>query len=392
MRQEDRWLLPDGIDQALPAQAARIERLRREVLDLFVSWGYELVLPPLVEYLESLLTGLGSDLDLQTFKLTDHMTGRLMGIRADMTPQVARIDSHALKREVPSRLCYLGPVLHTRAGGFAGSRNPLQVGAELYGHKGLESDIEVLKLMVETLRLAQQPDLLVNVSHIGIFRGLIERLGVDAEREGLLFDALQRKNPDELQTLLDGADGALASAFISLTDLSGGAEILAQARQVLANVGEEVTAALEELARIAELVPNGASEVELHFDLAELRGYHYHTGVMFEAYVPGQGAAVAWGGRYDDVGSAFGRSRPATGFSSDLKVLAHMMPTGVDSRAAIFAPDSDDPELHDEVARLRAGGHCVVSALPNQTGDAAMMGCERELAKLDDAWTIRDVE
>jgi len=394
MTLQDRWLLPDGIDEAMPPHAASIERLRRDILDLFASWGYELVMPPLVEYLESLLTGLGSDLDLQTFKFTDHLTGRLMGIRADITPQVARIDSHTLKREVPARLCYLGPVLHTRSGGFAGSRNPLQAGAELYGHKGLASDLEVLNLMLETLRLAGQPKVLVSVGHIGIFKGLSARLGVSAEQEAALFDALQRKSSGELQQLLENADASDRAAFIELTELNGGAAILDEARVVLANAGHEVGEALAELQRIADRVTGNLGAAELHFDLGELQGYRYHTGVMFEAYVPGQGAAVAWGGRYDDVGSVFGRARPAIGFSTDLKHLARIgsAKTERDVRAAIFAPSDEDPALSEEIARLRARGECVVVAFADQSGDAVALGCTRALRKTNKGWSIKDIE
>ena len=394
MTVRDRWLLPEGIDEVLPPEAAHIERVRRGVLDLFESWGYELVKPPMIEYLESLLTGLGSDLDLQTFKLIDQATGRSMGIRADMTPQVARIDAHTLKRDVPTRLCYLGSVLHTLPDGFAGSRNPLQMGAELYGHAGLESDVEILCLMVETLRLTGQASVFVNLGHIGIFRGLIQRAGIAAADESRVFDALQRKSVTDLVATLGelGVADAYAGEIAALVELNGNVEVLASARRGLADAGEQVHAGLEELEQIAALVAKRDPKVELHVDLAEMRGYHYHTGVMFEAFVAGQGRALAWGGRYDDIGEVFGRARAATGFSTDLKHLLsldaaaeHAAPGGV------FAPADDDPALAVLVRRLREQGERVIAALPGQDGAASEMGCDRELVMTDGEWRTREL-
>lgn len=392
--QNDRWLLPEGIEELLPAEAAALERVRRDVLDLYHAWGYELVIPPLIEYLESLLTGTGHDLDLQTFKLTDQLTGRLMGVRADMTPQVARIDTHRLKREVPSRLCYLGPVLHTRPDGFAGSRSPMQVGAELYGHGGPESDVEVLLLMVETLRTAGIGELHLDLGHVGIFRGLSAGAGLDAEREAALFDALQRKAVPEIRECL--AEWSVAEPWRgtleALATLNGDAADLERAANALADGGEAVQAALARLRVVAGEVAARLPGVPLHFDLAELRGYNYHTGVVFGAFVPGRGQAVAQGGRYDAIGRVFGRARAATGFSTDLKTLIALGPAQETPVRGIFAPCDDDPSLAARIKGLRQQGERVVTALPGQPGGAVEMGCDRSLVQQDGTWTVVPVE
>jgi ATP phosphoribosyltransferase regulatory subunit len=389
MLQNDRWLLPEGIEEVLPPQADQLEVLRRRLLDLFHVWGYELVIPPFIEYLESLLTGTGNDLDLQTFKLTDQITGRLMGVRADMTPQVARIDAHQLKRDVPSRLCYLGTVLHTRPQGHGATRCPLQVGAELYGHSGIESDIEVLRLMVETLRCVGLGKVHLDLGHVGIYRGLMRQLKVDKADEALLFDALQRKARPEIAEWLERVDLPAAShrMIASLADLHGDAAVLVEARQLLAGASGEVLAALDNLEAIAK-VAAALPDVELHFDLAELRGYHYHTGVVFAVFVPGQGQAIAQGGRYDDIGRVFGRARPATGFSTDLKRLLSLVPAQTGALRGIFAPGGSDPALDQMIAALRGQGERVIRALPGQQGDALAMGCDRELCRRDGGWQV----
>src|SRR3990172_5224690 len=304
MPDKDRWLLPEGIEDILPPQAERLEWLRRDLLDLFHGWGYELVIPPLVEYLESLLTGTGNDLNLQTFKITDQLTGRLMGVRADMTPQVARIDAHRLQRNTPTRLCYLGTVLHTRPDGFSRSRNPLQVGAELYGHAGIESDSEILTLMLEVLRLVGIPEVHIDLGHVGIFRGLAHAAGLTSAQEATLFEALQRKAKAEIEDLLAGLtiNAEQRRQLISLVDLNGGDEVLAEASKSLAKAGDEVKNALANLQSIATAARRQAPEIPLYFDLAELRGYHYYTGVVFAAFVPGHGQAVGPGGRYHGIG------------------------------------------------------------------------------------------
>ncbi len=389
MLQNDRWLLPEGIEEVLPPQADHLEVLRRRLLDLFHVWGYELVIPPFIEYLESLLIGTGNDLDLQTFKLTDQITGRLMGVRADMTPQVARIDAHQLKRDVPSRLCYLGTVLHTRPQGHGATRSPLQVGAELYGHSGIESDIEVLRLMVETLRCVGLGKLHLDLGHVGIYRGLLRQLNVDKADEALLFDALQRKAGAEIAEWLARVKlpDTYRTMIASLADLHGDAGVLVEARRVLAGSGAEVQAALDNLEAVASAAAT-LSDVELHFDLAELRGYHYHTGVVFAVFVPGQGQAIAQGGRYDDIGRVFGRARPATGFSTDLKRLLSLVPAQTGALRGIFAPGDSDPALDHLIAALRSQGERVIRSLPGQQGDAVAMGCDRELVRRDGSWQV----
>jgi ATP phosphoribosyltransferase regulatory subunit len=389
MVDNDRWLLPEGIDEILPPEAERHERVRRRLLDQFSGWGYELIMPPLVEYLESLLTGTGNDLDLRTFKLTDQLNGRLMGVRADITPQAARIDANRLHREVPTRLCYLGTVLHTRPQVHGGSRAPMQVGAELYGHGGPEADIEVLTLMVETLRAAGLEAVHLDLGHVGIFRGLARAARLDSPTEQALFDALQRKAKPEIGALLrDGAvDGRYVPMLAALADLHGGDAVLDEAGRLLADAGREVADALANLRRVAAAAAR-LPGVTLHFDLAELRGYHYHTGVVFAAVVAGQGQAVAQGGRYDDIGHVFGRARAATGFSADLRGLLAMLADDTPPIRGIFAPCVEDPVLDREVATLRAAGRRVVRELPGQTGGALEMGCDQELVRCEAGWRL----
>jgi len=391
MRQE-RWLLPPGIEEILPPRAQVMESLRRELLDLYASWGYELVIPPFVDYLDSLLTGTGQDLDLKTFKFTDQLSGRMLGARADMTPQVARIDAHHLRSDVPTRLCYLGTVLHTRADGFAGIRSPLQIGAEIYGHSGVESDVEVLRLALLTLETAGIEDLYLDLGHVGIFRGLARQAGLDGHREMALFEALQRKAVPELEALIDAyrLDAVQARMMLALATLNGN-NALDQAATELATAGPPVRAAVDHLRRVAEETHKWLPDVPVHFDLAELRGYHYKTGVVFAAFVPGWGQEIARGGRYDDIGRVFGRSRPAVGFSTDLNRLLHLG-TSIDARyqrpQRVFAPWSSDPDLQREIERLRREGRQVVTELPGQDKGARELGCEARLERADTGWVL----
>lgn len=390
----NRWLLPEGVDELLPEDAARMEGLRRRLVNLCHTWGYELVVPPLIEYLESLLTGMGSDLDLQTFKLTDQGTGRLMGVRADITPQAARIDAHRLKRDAPTRLCYVGPTLRTRSDGFGGSRSPLQLGAELFGHAGSESDLEILGLMLETLDRAQVPGVQLDVGHVGIYRGLVDGLGLDVMTEAALFDALQRKAEPELAALIAdlGLPKAAGARLLALPELAGGADILETARRRLEDAPPLVGAALDQLETIAGQLAERYPDTPVHFDLAELRGYRYHTGVVFAAYCPGHGRAVAQGGRYDEIGAVFGRSRPATGFSADLRQLVALTREPAPAAMGVFAPPENDPGLREAIRRLRAQGERVVQALPGQRGGAETAGCDRELRYVDGAWVAEERE
>ena len=390
MSDTEKWLLPEGIEEVLPPAAWRLECARRELLDLFSSWGYDLIMPPFIEYLESLLTGTGNDLDLQTFKLTDQLTGRMLGVRADMTPQAARIDAHAFKREAPTRLCYMGTVLRTRPDGFAGSRSPLQMGAELFGHAGIESDVEILSLVLEALGLMQVSDVHVDLGHVGIFRNLAAEAGLGEQQEVALFDALQRKAVTDISEILDasGATEQQRARLAVLAELNGGPEVLETARARLAGAGAAVMAALDNLNAIAAAMQQRAGATRLFFDLAELRGYRFHTGMVFAVFVPGRGQEIARGGRYDAIGKVFGRARAATGFSMDLKTLIDLSPRDPDSSAdAIVAPADADPELFAAVNKLRGDGERVVFELPGQK-DAAVPGCKRVLKKQNGSWVV----
>lgn len=394
MSNNDQWLLPEGIEEVLPPEAWRLERARREILDLFSGWGFELIMPPFIEYLESLLTGTGNDLDLQTFKLTDQLTGRLMGVRADMTPQAARIDAHPLKRDVPSRLCYTGTVLRTRPDGFAGTRSPLQVGAELFGHAGIESDVEILNLVLESLSVMGITEVHMDLGHVGIFRALAAEAGLDEQQETALFDALQRKASSEITGILaaSGATGDQGRRLACLAELNGGYEVLASARESLAGAGNEAMAALDNLCAIADAMRRSRADTVLFYDLAELRGYNFHTGMVFAVFVPGRGQEIARGGRYNDIGKVFGGARPATGFSMDLKTLVDLDTREYDlSDGAIFSPADSDPALIDTVRMLRAAGERVLFDLPGQYGDAAAMGCDRVIVLENDVWVVKPV-
>ncbi|UUY09980.1 ATP phosphoribosyltransferase regulatory subunit [Pseudomonas sp. J452] len=386
----DRWLLPDGIEEVLPPEAARIEAARRQVLDLFQCWGYEFVVTPHIEYLESLLTGAGQDLDLRTFKVTDPQSGRLMGFRADITPQVARIDAHTLRRAGPSRLCYAGSVLHAQPRALSTSRSPIQLGAELYGDASPASDVEVISLMLDMLELARVPDVHMDLGHVGIYRGLARAAELSGEVEQQLFDALQRKAVDEVAALTDNLPAALASMLRALAELCGGREVLELAQACLVDAPADVHAALDELVSIADELELRYPELPLYFDLGELRGYRYHTGAVFAAFVPGVGQSIAQGGRYDDIGADFGRARPATGFSTDLKTLVSLGSMQVDEPApGVWAPDSHDVYLWQAVQRLRREGVRVVQALPGQEiAAAAEAGCDRQLQLCDGRWQV----
>ncbi len=311
-----RWLLPEYIEDILPAEAARIEQLRRKILDLFFKHDYELVMPPLLEYTDSLLTGTGHDLELRTFKVVDQLSGRMMGLRADITPQVARIDAHLLNRKGVTRLCYCGSVLHTRPASPGATREPIQIGAELYGDAGVEADLEILRLLCNALQLARVRSARIAIGHVAVFRSLARAAQAGPELEAQLFEALQRKDVPELRNLSRALEAKIRTAILLLPELYGGAEVLAAAEKELPRIAG-ITGALATLRKLAR-----ACKLPLSFDLAELRGYHYHSGVVLDAYCDGVTGAVARGGRYDEVGKAFGRARPATGFSIYLRGLA----------------------------------------------------------------------
>jgi len=392
MSETERWLLPEGIDELLPEQAEQIEFLRRSILKLYQRWGYRYVMTPMVEYLESLLVGTGNDLSKHTFKLTDEMTGRLLGVRADITPQVSRIDAHRIKHDGPSRLCYAGPVLLTQPRELGGSRNPIQIGAELYGHDGIESDIEVLELMLSSLKRSGLKDISLDLGHVGIFRGLVGQYNIDGNLEDSLFDALQRKAKPEIAELTASQSGECQSAFLALADLNGGEEILSDAIKYLGTTNQSVLDALQELEDIYSGLKKRFSDINVHFDFAELRGYGYHTGVVFAAYVPGYWQAIAQGGRYDDVGKVFGRSRSATGYSMDLRAICQMLPDFKIEDYGIFAPAIEDAALEDKIHELREAGENVIRELPNQQVTAVEMGCKRILVKQANVWHVEELE
>ena len=391
MTTKQHWILPEGIEEVLPEQAARFEAMRRMLLDLYASWGYELVMPPTIDFIESLLTGTGHDLDLQTFKLVDQMSGRTLGLRADMTPQVARIDVHQLRRDVPTRLCYMGTVLRTRPESIGDSRSPLQVGAELYGHAGVESEVEILGLMLQTFSALEIDDIYLDLGNVDIYRGLAKQAGLSKEVESQLFDMLQRKAVTEINTLLDSldVDDKTKTMLAGLSSLNGDKSVFAQARKLLADADDSVQKAIDYLEKTAELMWQRYGDIKVHFDLSELHGYHYKTGVVFAAFVPQLGQAIARGGRYDDIGKIFGRARAATGFSTDLKVLNQLSNKQFASAERIFAPADEAPELKEKITELRNEGNVVIQQLPDVAADAKAMGCSKSLRLVDGQWLVK---
>ena len=382
------WLLHEFIEYVLPAEAARIEQLRRKLLDLFKVHGYQYVIPPTLEYLESLITGTGHDLDLATFKVVDQLTGRLMGIRADMTPQAARIDAHMLNQQGVSRLCYAGTVLRTKPDGLARTREPLQLGAELFGHAGIESDIEIQRLMIKALQLLGLEELHIDFSHAAIFEGLVKAGNVNADLEQALYVALQSKDKAAVAELAAELDAPIQQALISLTDLNGGVAILEKAESELPKL-PEIAQALANLSAVANKLSD--LNVQVSFDLGELRGYHYHSGVVFAAYAHGYTGPVAMGGRYDEVGIAFGRARPATGFSLDLRgVVSALAPASLPK--SILAPEGNDKSLLNKIEALRAEGLVVIQALPNSQTNVSELNCDTQLVARDGQWLIETLK
>jgi ATP phosphoribosyltransferase regulatory subunit len=384
----NRWLLPENISDILPSEARKIEDLRRIFLDRFQAYGYELVMPPMLEYLDSLLTGSGQDLNLKTFKLVDQISGRTLGLRADMTPQVARIDAHLLNRQGVTRLCYAGSILHTRAAAGSSSREQLQLGAEIYGHAGLEADLEIQALLNDVLNLSQVGEITLDMSHAGLLAAILGDFPPQSESLDALYSALQTKDLPGLNQVLKDWPSEVKSAVLALANLSGSPEkVLVQARQNLPKTAA-VKAALEELERLCAAVAGLPNSPQLNLDLSDLKGYQYHSGVMFAAYVEGLPVAIARGGRYDMVGKAFGRSRPATGFSLDIMTLARM--SKKDSRKnAILAPWSNDQTLSQEIAQLRSQGQVVIQLLPGHEQDGDEFHCDRELVSQKGAWVVK---
>jgi ATP phosphoribosyltransferase regulatory subunit len=391
------WLLPEGVHESLPDEAESLEVFRRQLIDLYASWGYRLVNPPLVEYMESLRIGMGSALDLQTVKITDQLTGRLMGVRADMTPQVARIDAHRMRDDTinnrPNRLCYIGTVLRTQATYQGGSRSPRQVGAELFGHAGIESDFEMISLMLETLKASGLDDIVLDIGHVGIARGLAKYVALSPEEEVLFFDMLARKSIPEIevwleQSQLSGSDADMLSA---LPTLNGSSDILESAKSKLLNAGRLVISAIEYLQSLTQLLTRYYPQLNINIDLAELRGYAYHTGIIYAVYTPQRGHAIASGGRYDGIGKAFNNNRAATGFSTDLHTLASLSPQDKRTkiRYAILAPYALDKALDNLITQLRQSGETVIRQLSENTNiTPKQQGCDRHIKQQNNQWLV----
>ena len=382
------WLLPENIADVLPSEARKIEELRRRLLDNFRLYGYEMVMPPMLEYLESLLTGAGQDTDLRTFKLVDQLSGRTLGVRADMTTQVARIDAHLLNRASVTRLCYAGSVLHTRPSGLHATREPIQIGAEIYGHAGLEADAEIQELALNSLALAGMQQVRLDLCHVGVLRAIIAHDEAARRQEAQLFALLEAKDVPGLQEITGAYRPQTRDALLALPSLYGDLSVIARARLCLPAL-PGIAAALDELQALVELAARHAGAA-VTIDLADLRGYHYHSGVMFAAYVPGLPNAVVRGGRYDHVGEAFGRARPATGFSLDLRELARLMP-GAERKRAIHAPWSTEAGLREKIAQLRQSGEIVIQSLPGHDNDQDEFDCDRAVEFSNGNWIIKNL-
>jgi ATP phosphoribosyltransferase regulatory subunit len=395
-RTSKRWLLPDGVQETLPPDAAEVELLRHRVLRTFERWGYDLVMPAMIEYRDSLLTGTAHALDTRTFALVDQLSGRQMGVRSDMTPQVARIDAHLLADDARhhrvSRLCYCGHLLHAIGDGINSSRTPLQIGAEIFGSDAAGADLEVVSLMIETLNAVGLNNFSVDIGHVGIFRSLVRNAALADDQENRLFDMLQRKSIPDLQLYLADLDldNPLAEQICQLALFNGDATVIERARRYFDGAPADLHASLDSMQDLVERLQLKYPDTAVHCDLAELRGYSYHTGLVFAAFLPGQGTEVARGGRYDDVGSVFGNARPATGFSADLLNLYQLTGAQGGARPGILAPDGDDEGLNETIARLRDEGERVVIDLSRGQIKPADQLCDRLLCKGDDGWTVTE--
>ncbi len=385
MVSDKRWLLPDGIDELLPEQAAAVEALRRALLDDCAGWGYRYVIPPLVEFTDSLLVGLGADLDVLTCKFSDRISGRTLGVRADITPQVARIDAHSLAEAGVTRLCYAGSTLHSTPQSVLSGRSPIQLGAELYGCADIAADLEVIDLMLTLLERAdtveQHGPVTLDVGHVGVYEAVLRDAGIDAEVADAVFDALQRKSLPDLEAVFAGEQSELQTLLVTLVNLHGGVDVLDRARDSLEGI-PDAQSALDQLEQVVATVAASHPDVAVYIDLAELRGFRYHTGLVFAAYLEGFGTAVAKGGRYDNVGAVFGRNRPATGFAFDLKALTAASGHQSGTESWISAPESTDPKLEARIRELRAAGRTVVLALNGQSDPR----CREQLVGVDGDW------
>lgn len=384
----DRWLLPDGVEDILPPKAEQIETLRSKLLELYHSWGYDLVMPPMMEYLESLLTGSGHDLNTQTFKVMDQLNGRMMGIRADMTPQVARIDAHSLAKDGVSRFCYAGQVLHTKPAHVMDTRNPIQLGAELYGHSGVSSDFEVVSLMLSSLSEVGVDSITLDLGHVGVFRSLMDKAQLSSDSESELFDILRRKALPELEAFIPQyfTDKALGNAVRQLAYLCGGPDVLSSVRELVSDLSDEAVSSVNQLDSLIERLQRDFPEVRIYIDLSELRGYNYHTGVVFSAFKTGGSQPLASGGRYDETGKVFGRARPATGFSLDLLKVVDVVERTVNKVKVILAPDQNSDDLTALIKAQRAQGNRVV----RQLMDSDVETCDATIDQVDGQWVVVD--
>jgi len=390
----NRWLLPDGVQETLPPDAQAVELLRQKILRTYHSWGYDLVMPAMIEYMDSLLTGTAHSLDTKTFALVDQLSGKQMGVRSDMTPQVARIDAHLLADDLHkpriSRLCYCGHLLHAQGEGITSSRTPLQIGAEIFGADSIAADIEVVSLMIETLHTAALKNISIDIGHVGIFRSLVRDTSLDIDQENRLFDMLQRKSIPELQQYLRelSIDDQLRNQFHQLALLNGDISILQQARNVYADCSDGLHQSIDHMEAVIEAVQSRFPRTLIHCDLSELRGYSYHTGLVFAAFLPGQGKEIARGGRYDDVGSVFGNARPATGFSADLINLYQLAGASSKQESGILAPEKDDVELDKIIQTLRQDGQRVIVDVSGGSSNPQHQQCNRKLVRQADGWVV----
>ena len=392
-----RWQLPDGVQETLPPDAAAVEALRHEILQVFHRWGYELVMPAMIEYMDSLLTGTAHSLDTRTFALVDQLSGKQMGVRSDMTPQVARIDAHLLadsaRQHRVARLCYCGHLLHATSDGLTSSRTPLQIGAEIFGSDAISADVEVVSLMVSTLHAVGLTEASIDVGHVGIFRNLVKNYGLDRDQESRLFDMLQRKSIPDLQQYLQSLalTDEMREHICHLALLNGDISVIDEARKLYRNAGAELMASLDYMHSVVSTLQRKYPQTLVNCDLAELRGYSYHTGLVFAAFLPGQGREIARGGRYNDVGEVFGNARPATGFSADLLNLYQLCGAGEREQKGILASDQDDEALALLIQQLRADGERVIVDLTDAKLGAVDQHCDRRIIQVDGAWTVKEV-
>lgn len=387
MTYADRWLLPDGVEEILPAEAKAIDSLRRRLLDLYSTWGYDMVIPPLLEYTDSLLIGLGRDVDLLTFKVTDQLSGRTLGVRADITPQTARMDAHSFDRTGANRLCYAGHVVHTRPKNPLATRTPIQAGLEFYGESGIAADIEVVSLLLESLQVAGLPRLHIDLGHVGIYRAIAADAGLTKAQEDTFFELLQRKATTEIRTWVDAniADPTKAQLFLSLPALAGDKSVLQKARDLFSQV-KAAQAGVDQLDEVARAIEQRYPAAELYFDLGELRGYHYLTGLVFAAFAPGYGNPIASGGRYDHIGEVFGRARPATGFAVDITAISKLGLLAKVDVPAIAVIETGDVQQWEMIQCLRLQGRRTISV----SGGANLteLGCDHQLLLVDGRYQV----